>query len=476
MRRNVYIVAAGFIVGTVLYSFARLGASLGAFSIVSAILIALFQAKTRADHSPARVAAILFCIGFALGTLRYAAWEHGPSMAGLDGRIGSMISTAAIVVDEPDAREDGVRFVAEFEDARAIVFARRYPEVRYGDRIRLKGLLDRPENFSADFDWVSYLAKDGITFQFFRPSIEIISHDAGSAALRALFRLKAAFLRSLGRSLPEPASALAGGLIVGGTNTLGTTLTEDFRRVGLSHIVVLSGFNVTIIADAIIRVFAFLPRVAGISFAAIGIAAFALMTGATATVVRASVMALIALLARATGRVYLATAALCAAGLAMVLYNPNVLVFDTSFQLSFLATLGLIYLSQIVERRLFFFPERFGLRSVASATIGAYMAVTPLLLYRIGDLSIVALPVNMLVLPIIPMTMLFSFLTGVASAASAALATPFAYVAYILLAYELWVVRLFSALSFASVEVSLPLFAMCVVYTVLIIWVVRNRV
>ncbi|MEK7145270.1 MAG: ComEC/Rec2 family competence protein, partial [Patescibacteria group bacterium] len=198
---------------------------------------------------------------------------------------------------------------------------------------------------------------------------------------------------------------------------------------------------------------AFLPRAARLAGGALAIILFAVMTGGSATIVRASLMAILVVVARATGRIYGITRALLLAGFLMVLHNPKILVFDTSFQLSFLSTLGLIYLSPVIEKWLGFIPEKLQLRQIAAATIATQIFVLPLLLYQMGQLSIVSLPVNLLILPAIPWTMLFGFLAGALGFISQIIALPFAFIAYLLLAFQLKIVALFAALPFASIAI-----------------------
>ncbi|MEK7151852.1 MAG: ComEC/Rec2 family competence protein, partial [Patescibacteria group bacterium] len=169
--------------------------------------------------------------------------------------------------------------------------------------------------------------------------------------------------------------------------------------------------------------------------------------------------------ARATGRTHDITIALFLAGFLMLLHNPKILMFDPSFQLSFLATLGLIYGAPLIEKYFHLVPTRFQLREFATATIATQIFVLPLLLYMTGEFSMVALPVNLLVLVFIPLTMLFGFLTGVVGFVSTTLSVPFAAVSYLFLAYELQVVEFFSSLPFASVSVRyFPLWLLIFLY------------
>jgi competence protein ComEC len=304
--------------------------------------------------------------------------------------------------------------------------------------------------------------------------------------MRGLLSLKRSFLGAIGALVPEPHASLLGGLIVGERRSLGARLIEQFRAVGLIHIVVLSGYNISIVADAVSRVFSnILPRRARGSrtarratfgLAALSIALFALMTGGSATVVRASVMALVALLARATDRVYDMTRALIFAGVLMALHNPLIVVFDPSFQLSFLATLSLILLAPLIAGRLTLIPERFKLRETATATIATQIFVLPLLLSHSGALSIVSLPANLLVLVAVPATMLFGALAGSVGLVSTLVAAPLAWITTALLGYMLAVVRIFSALPFASVSLPpLPLSGTLAMYTLIAIGIIYSR-
>jgi competence protein ComEC len=176
------------------------------------------------------------------------------------------------------------------------------------------------------------------------------------------------------------------------------------------------------------------------------------MTGGGPTVVRASIMAVIGMLAVHLARPHVVLRALALAGFVMVLWNPFVLAFDPGFQLSFVATLGLVLGAPIVQRFIPFVPDAFQLREIVAATCATQLAVLPLLIYQVGMVSVVAPVVNMLVLPLIPFTMLFGFLAGIAGMVSTFVATPLASIAYALLSYVFLVVEVFAKLPFSSVE------------------------
>lgn len=146
-------------------------------------------------------------------------------------------------------------------------------------------------------------------------------------------------------------------------------------------------------------------------------------------------MASLLLIVDATGRIYFVMRALFLAGFLMVFFNPLTLVFDVGFQLSFLATLGLILIVPILEKYFNKVPNFLDWRSFLLATVATQIAVLPILLYQIGQLSLIAVLANVVVLPAVPLAMLFTFLVGILSFVSDTLATVFVYPAYWSLSY-----------------------------------------
>jgi competence protein ComEC len=213
----------------------------------------------------------------------------------------------------------------------------------------------------------------------------------------------------------------------------------------------------------------------------VGIAAiivFALLVGAEASVVRASIMATLALIALAVGRQYDVLRALFVAGAVMLLLNPYLLVYDVGFQLSFMATLGLILIAPQFEGRVITALSTFGIKDFLVATVATQIAVLPLLLYHIGEFSLVAIIVNVVVLPVVPLAMLATFITGVIGVYSLSLALPLAYIAYVVLAYCITVVTWFADLPLAAVAVNqFPFMVVPLLYAGMgwLWWMLRGR-
>ena len=237
---------------------------------------------------------------------------------------------------------------------------------------------------------------------------------------------------------------------VGEKSALGKDLLADFRTVGLIHIVVLSGFNITVVADAMRRLLSRLPRVWGIIIGGIGIVLFGILVGGGATVIRSCFMAGVALSASLIRRDYNVARALIFAGCLMLIQNPFILFHDPSFQLSFLATLGLILLATPIQKFLWFIPEKFEMRGIFAATISTQIFVSPFILYMMGQISIIGVFANILVLPFIPLTMLAVFLTGSLGFISLSISQFFGWISHLLLSYELLIVQKFALIPFAS--------------------------
>lgn len=472
-HRNLIIILTGFIAGIVAGSYADFG---GAFASLFILLGLVFFLIFRVEKKRVFLFLFLFFIAGGFGVLRYALSESQQETAALENKEGEKISLTAIVTGEPEARESYTRLVVESGGTKILVYADRYPKINYGDKIVLTGNLKEPKNFSGNFNWEEYLAKDDIFFEMFYPRVEIVSSGNGGGLKRFLFKLKNNFMEAVSESVPEPHAAFLGGLTIGARDSIPEDLKKDFNTTGMTHIVALSGYNVTIIADNIMRIFSFLPRYFGMSAGAMGVVAFALMTGASATTVRASIMALMAVLARATGRIYAITWALFLAGFFMIVQNPKILRFNTSFQLSFLATLGLIYISPTAEKYLKFAPKKFRIRETMSATISAQIAVLPLLVYKIGTISLISLPVNLLVLPFVPITMFFGFLTGLVGMISGILSMPFGWVSFAFLQYEIFIIKLFAKIPYASISVAkFSVFFTAISYAIIALWIYNDR-
>lgn len=472
----------GFLGGIALRSFFAVSIFFSIFllivSVAGMIIAALFRSSGEHELDRIFFFGFLFLFSFSLGMARYDLSElkkNNPELAAASEEKAAMLEGK--VSDDPTVLGASLSFTLwvttiDGKPGRGLVKVSDTDPLplQYGDTVRLKGLVEKPKNFKEDsgseFDYVSYLAKDGIYYLMKRPHAMLVA-EGGFGVRRSLYALRKLFLEKINALYPSPHSALLAGLLIGDKQDLGKDLTNQFRRAGIIHVVVLSGSNITIVANAFAAVLSSLPRAIALSGSALGVILFTLMTGATATVMRASIMALIALLGKASGRSYDPIRTLLVACAIMLLGNPKLLVFDPSFQLSFLSTLGLILFTPYFEKWLAFLPERFEIRAIAIVTFATQAFVTPFLLYQVGQVSLVALLVNFLILGFIPATMLVGFISIGLGFVASWFAYPAVFATYYLLAYELGITHFFSSLPFAALEVSFPFWLVVVSYAII---------
>ncbi len=374
----------------------------------------------------------------------------------LDNAVGSKVILEGLVIGDPDVRQTVQILLVQTPHGRVQVSTEPYRvRVKYGDTVRVTGKLKKPESFETStghtFDYPRYLLVHGVQHTMSSAVVEVVGTGGGSQTLSTLFEIKHWFIRGIYGAFPRDEAALLAGVLVGEKRGFSPELTEAFRRAGLVHIVVLSGYNIALVIR-FIRAGAdrFLSKYFSIATAALAALLFMLATGASETAVRATLMALVVLLAQALNRPAQALRILLIVAAGMAVFNPYLVLNDLSYQLSVLATLGLIIFSKPIESRLAFIPDRFKLREIVATTIAVELTVLPLLIYSIGQVSLVSVFSNVLVLPLIPWVMLGGFVAALGAHVSTILFFPITYLTYLGLHYVIVIAATLSALPFAS--------------------------
>jgi competence protein ComEC len=498
MRDRVfYTICFGFLFGVLLRSFVFVNLYFVILFSVIAFALFLFFILISKNKWPARppewsgagggILASIFVLTFCFGIFRFNMVDVVNPVV-FESKVGQKVTLSGEIVDEPNIKENNQQLTVEIDEpdpirtdgrerptsngTRVLITSNLDDEFQYGDIIKFSGVLKKSENFITDtgkeFDYINYLRKDGILYTMSYPSVDIVSRDNGNKVQSFLFFIKEKFLEKMNFAISSPESLLMGGLILGEKSSFSQELRTSFVNTGTIHIVALSGYNVTIVAEWIMKLFAqipFMPLNFSIGTGIFAIILFILMTGASSTAIRAGIMATLALVARATGRNYDVARALILAGVFMVILNPFLLAFDVSFQLSFIATVAVIFLAPRIEKYFLWVPEFFQLRDIVSVTTAAYVFVFPFILYKMGNFSVVALPANVLILPFIPFTMMLGFMTGFVGLVSYVFAVPLGFISYLFLHYELSVVSFFANLPFASFSFpNFPLWLTILIY------------
>jgi competence protein ComEC len=274
------------------------------------------------------------------------------------------------------------------------------------------------------------------------------------------------------RILPEPQAAFLGGLLYGAKRGIPADLTEKFNITGTTHIVAISGYNITILAVLLLQITKNLGLGRKKSFwiASGGILFFVILTGAQASVVRAAVMGLLVLLATHVGRISKITNALLFAAAAMLVFNPKILAFDVGFQLSFAATIGLVYLSPIFEKIFFKIPSVFGAKETFTTTMSAIVLTLPLILYNFGRISFIAPLANIFILPVIPLAMALGSVAVLGGLIYFGLGHVLAWFAWLVLSYIIKAVEILAAIPWASGEAGKIHWIFLIIFYLLIGW------
>ncbi|HBP01491.1 MAG: internalization-related competence protein ComEC/Rec2 protein [Candidatus Moranbacteria bacterium GW2011_GWE1_49_15] len=367
---------------------------------------------------------------------------------------GKNIEGSAVVVKEPEKKDNYQKIIAhlESEKEKVLISTGLYPEYSYGYEINVGCVLKIPENMEDGFDYRMYLAKDDILYICDKAKIEKVGEGENNFLYSAILKIKNKLDQNIAVAIPQPEAALASGMLFGGSGAMSESVRDAFSRTGMTHIVAVSGYNVTIIAEylVLLGIFLGLWRKQALWVAIFGIFLFVAMIGFPASAVRAGVMGTVLIWAMKNGRLSNSLNAIIFAGVVMLLLNPMLLRHDIGFQLSFLATLGIVLLSPWAERISLRKFNPLGISEIIFLSICAQVFVLPIIMHNFQTVSLVSLLANVLVLPIIPFSMLLSFLAAVFGTILPPAFNVFAWLAYLPLYYEIETINFLSGFSWAS--------------------------
>jgi competence protein ComEC len=308
----------------------------------------------------------------------------------------------------------------------------------YGDVLELRGRIESPEK-----------ERDLPVMLF--PKIVHVDSGRGSPVRQWLFGLKGDLLDNLPFYLPPDEAAFLGGITLGAKADFSPEFIEALAASGTTHLIALSGYNIAILVFVVFGAcLALVGRRGAFYITTISILLFVLMVGAEPSVVRAAIMGCLILLARELGRPYSLIYGILWTAVLMVLFDPGAL-FMPGFQLSFMALLGIVYLSPVILKWLGGTPSGEdapsflgGFRENAALTISAQIAVAPIVLNNFGGVSLTSVLANAFILPFMPMTMFFGFSLILSGSIFAPLGVLVGLAGHVLLAYELAVIRIFA--------------------------------
>lgn len=320
-------------------------------------------------------------------------------------------------------------------------------DIKRGDRVVVRGSL--AEGFGT------------FAASMYRASVEHVERPVPGDIAR---RLRDWFGQAVNRVIPEPEASLGLGYLVGQRRNLPSQLDDNLRMVGLVHVVVASGFHLSVLVRLTRRLFARVSKYSAAIATSGVILGFLAITGLSPSMARASLVSGLSLLAWYYGRKFNPVVLLIFVGALTVLYNPSYLHGDMGWMLSFAAFGGVMILAPLLQRYFFGNKKPGTVRQILGETIAAQLVTLPIVLYGFGYFSNVALVANLLVLPFVFLAMILVFVAGVASLTVPVIAGILAWPAILLIGYMVVVINNLAAIPWAVTEFELPLWAVYVAY------------
>lgn len=406
-------------------------------------------------------------LGITLALIVVSHTTHAPSPQTIDlYATEKTVTIRGFINTAPDNRQMSINYTVDVVSVQTSVTGaiipvtgkvlatdkRLWPRYDYGDEVTMTGVLEKPEQIE-DFAYDNYLSRYNVYAIMPRVSIKKISSEYGNVIIAGLIGLRDNFETQINKIQPEPQAAFLAGLLTGSRKGLPPHLTAAFKQTGLSHIVAISGFNITIIISIISGCLFFLPLKWRFIPSVTAIILFTLFVGASASVVRAAIMGILGLLALQTGRLRDMRLAILWAAFVMICWNPKMLWYDGGFQLSFLAVIGLSETATILQNMTKKIPNTLGIRDGLMTTMAAQVFAMPWAATQFGLLPILSPIANILVAPFIPLAMLFGFLGTVLSYVYFPLGQVISYVAWGLMELIIRITEIIAAVPYSAVEV-----------------------
>ncbi len=313
--------------------------------VLAALAVLAFWKSTRRAAMACCLAAFLFA-GAMVGI------AHRPlPRPELDAAPREVVILAGCVVEPPIFSEDRMQFVLELEPGARVQVSmypkegRQPPALRYGQRVEVGARVRRTRNFRnpGSFDYEGYMARKEIYWTASMPSganVNVLKGDCGSRFRRAVFSLRSAALDRLDRLYPGDTynAAMMRAVLIGDSSKLEKVWTEDFRRTGTYHALVISGLHITVLAGAFLFLMrmCFVPQGPALLATALAGWLYALVSGWQAPVIRAAAGFTLFVAVRYFHRKPRLLNLLAAIALAFLIFDPEQM-FEASFQLSFLS-------------------------------------------------------------------------------------------------------------------------------------------
>ncbi len=367
--------------------------------VIGIITIATYRFfKMRISVIVGTVFIIFMCGAWWLGVLRFHTFAPDTSTI----PYNETIQFTGLVSKPPITTADAQKLYIETDALAGKVYVKtsRYPIYQYGDEVDVSCTLLQPEPFDT-FAYDKYLARHGVFTICQQARLKVIGKGSGNAVYTKLYQLRDWVRAEIRVLWPEPIASLLLGVILGIQDDIPEDIVAQFRDTGTIHVLVVSGMHVMIIAQLLASVGQrWWNQRQLVIIVGLVLAGFCIITGLAASVVRASIMGCLPLLAKSLGRKPVMHYSLIIVAAAMTMHNPYIVLYDAGFQLSFLATIGLVYFQPMCDKICWWIPKAFTLRETLSTTLAASIPTTPLVIATFGMFSAVSPLANLVVVPV----------------------------------------------------------------------------
>ncbi|MDR0887192.1 MAG: ComEC/Rec2 family competence protein [Candidatus Nomurabacteria bacterium] len=298
----------------------------------------------------------------------------------------------------------------------------------------------------------------------FAQVIQIVEPVPGDVARQ----LRDNFGEKIKAHIKSPEADLSLGYLLGQKSALPMNLMDALLVVGLTHMIVASGYNLTILVRLARKIFSKISRFSVLLFGIILIIAFSAVTGFGASIMRAAIVSILSLLFWYRNRKSHPINLLIFVAALTLLLNPTYLI-NLGWLLSFASFAGIMLLSPLLTK--YFYGEKppKTIPALLIETMSAFLFTLPIILSFSGHFSIASLPANLIIGPTIPIAMLLTFLTGIFAIFIPPLATITGFLAEKLLSFHIWLIHQFEQFSFLHFQLTFNLPAVIIFYAILIL-------
>ena len=310
-----------------------------------------------------------------------------------------------------------------------------------GSQIRYQWKVYPIEDFDG-FAYEKYMLSSSIYFSTSTQSIERVK-EAPQNIRYHMYVYREQLLRQISSIFPQEEAIFLWGILFWARENIPQDLKEDFNNSWLTHFIAVSGFNITLCVIFVTFLFGFLPAWVRIITVSSTIIWFSLFVGLWAPVVRAAIMGILGYIFLQGGNSAKNITVLLFAAVCMSLYSPLALSYDVSLHLSFLAVIGIIYTQDFFQKIFYWIPSTFAIREAFVLTLAALSFSLPIMMFQFWQVSLLAPFANIAVTWTIPLAMLAGALTIIIDSLSTPLGMGFWFITWILLHYDIQMVRFF---------------------------------